>query len=44
MNGRVLWKPKNSDSVQDYTLFAPVPATLDYRQAIQMLRDGAEGR
>ena len=41
MNGRVLWKPKNSDSVQDYTLFAPVPATLDYRQAIQMLRSGA---
>jgi hypothetical protein len=41
MNGRVLWKPKNSDSVQDYTLFAPVPATLDYRQAIQILRGGA---
>jgi hypothetical protein len=41
MNGRVLWKPKNSDSVQDYTLFAPVSATLDYRQAIQMLRSGA---
>jgi hypothetical protein len=44
MNGRLLWKPRNSDSVQDYTLFAPVPATLDYRQAIQMLRGGAEGR
>jgi len=30
--------------VQDYTLFTPVPATLDYRQAIQMLRGGAVGR
>jgi hypothetical protein len=38
MNGRVLWKTKNSDSVQDYSHFAPVPAGLDYRQAIQMLR------
>ena len=44
MNGRVLFKTKNSDSVQDYTLFAPVPATLDYRQAIRMLRAGADGR
>jgi hypothetical protein len=44
MNGRVLWKPKNSDSVQDYTQFAIVPTGLDYRQAIQMLRGGAEGR
>lgn len=38
LNGRVLWKQKNSDSVQDYTQFAPVPANLNYRQAIQMLR------
>jgi hypothetical protein len=44
MNGRVLWKQKNSDSVQDYTQFAPVPANLSYRQAIQMLRAGAGGR
>ena len=41
MNGRVLWKPKNSDSVQDYTQFATVSAGLDYRQAIRMLRGGA---
>lgn len=41
MNGRVLWKQKNSDSVQDYSQFAPVPANLNYRQAIQMLRAGA---
>jgi hypothetical protein len=44
MNARVLWKQKNSDSVQDYSQFAPVPATLNYRQAIQMLRAGTAGR
>ena len=38
MNGRVLWKTKNSDSVQDYTQFAPLPTDLTYKQAIQMLR------
>ena len=38
MNGRVLFKTKNSDSVQDYTEFAPLPADLSYKQAIQMLR------
>jgi hypothetical protein len=41
MNARVLWKQKNSDSVQDYSQFAPVPAGLNYRQAIQILRAGA---
>ena len=41
MNARVLWKQKNSDSVQDYSQFAPVPATLNYRHAIQMLRASA---
>jgi hypothetical protein len=40
MNGRVLWKIKNSDSVQDYSQFSPVPAGLTYKQAIQMLRAG----
>jgi hypothetical protein len=43
MNGRVLWKTKNSDSVQDYTQFSPVPAGLSYKQAIQMLRASAGG-
>lgn len=38
MNGRVLWKTKNSDSVQDYTQFSPLPTDLTYKQAIQMLR------
>ncbi len=43
MNGRVLWKTKNSDSVQDYSRFSPVPAGLSYKQAIQMLRAGPGG-
>jgi hypothetical protein len=38
MNGRVLWKTKNSDSVQDYSHFSQVPTGLSYKQAIQMLR------
>jgi len=38
MNGRVLFKTKNSDSVQEYTQFVPLPADLTYKQAIQMLR------
>jgi len=44
MTGRVLFKAKNSDSVQDYTQFAPVPTGMNYKQAIQMLRGGAGGR
>ena len=38
MSGRVLFKTKNSDSVQEYTQFVPLPTGLTYRQAIQMLR------
>ena len=38
MNGRVLFKAKNSNSVQDYTDFSPLPADISYRQAIQLLR------
>jgi hypothetical protein len=38
MNGRVLFKAKNSNSVQEYTEFVPLPADLSYRQAIEMLR------
>jgi len=44
MNGRVLFKTKNSDSVQDYTGFTPLPAGLTYQQAIQMLRGGEPAR
>ena len=40
MNGRVLFKTRNSDSVQDYSHFAPLPVGMSYRQAIQMLRGG----
>ena len=43
MTGRMLWKTKNSDSVQDYTRFSPVPAGLSYKQAIQLLRAGPGG-
>jgi hypothetical protein len=38
MRGRVLFKTKNSDSVQECTQFVPLPAGLSYRQAIQILR------
>jgi len=38
MNGRVLFKAKNSNSVQQYSQFAPLPADMTYKQAIQMLR------
>jgi hypothetical protein len=41
MNGRVLFKSKPTNSVQDYTQFVPLPADLTYRQAIQMLRAGS---
>jgi hypothetical protein len=44
MNGRVLFKTKNSDSVQDYTEFAPLPTGLSYQQAIQILRSGSGTR
>jgi hypothetical protein len=40
MNGRVLWKTKNSDSVQDYSQFSPLPTGLTYKQAIRLLRAG----
>ena len=38
MNGRVLFKAKNSNSVQEYTQFVPLPPDLTYRQAIEILR------
>jgi hypothetical protein len=41
MNGRVLFKAKNSNSVQEYTEFVPLPGDLTYKQAIQMLRTSA---
>jgi len=38
MNLRILFKNKIFDTTQEMTQYAPVPANLDYRQAIQMLR------
>jgi hypothetical protein len=41
MNGRVLFKAKNSNSVQGYSEFVALPPEMTYRQAIQMLRAGS---
>jgi hypothetical protein len=41
MNLRVLFKTRSFDTVEEMTQYAPVPAGIDYRQAIQMLRGGA---
>lgn len=38
MTLRILFKNKDFDTTQQMTGYAPVPASLDYRQAIQMLR------
>jgi hypothetical protein len=38
MNGRVLFKTKNSDSEQKYTDFVPLAPDMSYKQAIQLLR------
>jgi hypothetical protein len=40
MSGRVLFKNKSFDTVEEQTQFEPLPAGLGYRQAIQMLRSG----
>jgi len=40
INLRLLFKMKNFDTVEEMTQYAPLPANLDYRQAIQMLRAG----
>jgi len=41
MNIRELFKMKNSDSVQEFSDFVPVPPTLGYQDAIQMLRSNS---
>jgi hypothetical protein len=43
INLRVLFKTRSFDTVQEMTRYAPVPAGLGYRQAIQILRAGAGG-
>jgi hypothetical protein len=40
MSGRVLFKNKSFDTVEEQTQFEPLPAGLGYRQAIQMMRSG----
>ncbi len=42
MSGRVLFKPRVFDTVQEQTQFSPMPVGLDYVQAIRMLRAGPE--
>lgn len=39
MSGRVVFKSKTFDTMEDQTEFAPLPAGLDYRTAIHMLLD-----
>jgi hypothetical protein len=41
MNGRVLWKRKPSNSVQEYSQFVALPADLSYKKAIEMLRNNS---
>ena len=43
MTMRILFKTKIFDTVEQMSRYAPVPAGMDYRQAIKMLRGGAEG-
>lgn len=43
INGRVLFKTKSFDTVEEESHFAPIPAGLGYAQAIEMLR-GGQGR
>jgi hypothetical protein len=43
MTLRVLFKTRVVDTVEQISRYAPVPAGLDYRQAIQMLRAGSGG-
>jgi hypothetical protein len=39
MSGRVFFKSKVFDTTEEETHFTPVPTSLDYKQAIQILRD-----
>ena len=41
MDIRELFKIKNSDSVQEYSEFVPLPATMSYKDAIRILRSSA---
>jgi hypothetical protein len=41
MSARVLIRTKSFETVEEESHFSPVPTTLDYRQAIELLRAGA---
>jgi hypothetical protein len=43
MSGRVVFKNRTFDTIEQETRFTPVPAGLGYRQAIQMLRADPQG-
>lgn len=43
MTGRVLFKTKSFDTVEEQTQYTPLSTGLSYQQAIQMLRAPAEG-
>lgn len=43
MSGRVLFKARTFDTVQEETRFAPLPVGLSYAEAIQMLRTDSDG-
>jgi hypothetical protein len=40
INGRVLFRTKSFDTVEEESHFAPIPASMGYAQAIEMLRGG----
>lgn len=41
MSVRVVLKTRNLDTTEEESRFAPLPANIDYRQAIEMLKSGA---
>lgn len=40
MSGRVVWKPRVFDTVEEQTQFAPLPPSMTYREAIAALESG----
>ena len=43
MSGRVFFKTRSFNTLEEESRFAPVPTGLSYQQAIQMLRSGQNG-
>lgn len=44
MSGRVFFKTRSFDTLEEESQFAPVPVDLTYQQAIQILRSGESAR